>query len=102
MIAYGIHELQEAGIIPFVIQEIYNINTIFSDKSVTGSIFKSLFGYNGNPSFIEAISYIAYMIGMGVVFKRSQVKTRFIAFAIVLPKPLIGSGSSFVYYVLSL
>ncbi len=62
LLAHGIHELQEAGIIPIVIEHIYDINFILDEKGTFGSFLKGLFGYNGNPSLIETIAYGVYMI----------------------------------------
>ena len=50
MVALGIHELVEGGLVPALMDPIYNINAIFSDKSTLGLLFKSLLGYNGNPA----------------------------------------------------
>ncbi len=62
LLAYGIHEFQEAGIIPIIIEHIYDINFILDEKGTFGSFLKGLFGYNGNPSLIETIAYGVYMI----------------------------------------
>ena len=70
LIAYGIHEFQEAGVIPIIIDHIYDINPIFDENGVFGGILKGLFGYNGNPSLIEMIVYWMFLIGGGYLFLR--------------------------------
>lgn len=69
--AHGAHELQESGIIPTVIEHIWDINPkpnpdgtypFFHENGYIGGIFKSLFGYNGNPSLFEVISYSIYLV----------------------------------------
>ncbi len=62
MIAYGVHELQEAGLLLIGPTEVWNINTILDDKGDIGSLLKALFGYNGNPSALEVVSYAAYLL----------------------------------------
>jgi len=62
LLAHGIHEFQEAGIIPILIEHIYDINFILDEKGTFGSFFKGIFGYNGNPSLIETIAYVVYMV----------------------------------------
>jgi high-affinity iron transporter len=74
MIGLGVHELIEGGVLPAVIDPLWNINTFLSDKSVVGELLKSLFGYNGNPALTEALAYVAYLAGVGwLVFRRPAV-----------------------------
>jgi high-affinity iron transporter len=71
MIAYGIHELQEAGLLLIGPLEIWNINPpqlpdgsypLLHENGFIGGLAKSLFGYNGNPSALEVLAYISYLI----------------------------------------
>ncbi|MCD6105709.1 MAG: FTR1 family protein [Thermosipho sp. (in: Bacteria)] len=62
LVAYGIHELQEANVIPTIIEHVYDINWLINEKGTLGSILKGLLGYNGNPSLIEIIAYWTYII----------------------------------------
>ena len=70
LVAYGIHELQEASLIPTVIEHVWDINPspnadgsypLLHEKGTIGSILKGLFGYNGNPSLVEVIGYLGYL-----------------------------------------
>ena len=74
MIAYGIHELQEAGLLLIGPAEVWNINPpqlpdgsypLLNEHGAIGSLAKALFGYNGNPSALEVVAYIAYL---GIAF----------------------------------
>lgn len=62
LFAHGIHEFNEAGIIPGVINPLWNVNHILDERSVFGSILKALFGYNGNPSLTEVLAYLGYYV----------------------------------------
>lgn len=62
LLARGIHEFQEAGLLPFVVEEVWNINPILNEKEGLGSFLKALFGYNGNPSLLEVIFYPSYLL----------------------------------------
>ncbi|MFW9967642.1 MAG: FTR1 family protein [Candidatus Thorarchaeota archaeon] len=71
MVAYGIHELQEAGLLLIGPIEVWNINPpvlpdgsypLFHDNGLIGGLLKAMFGYNGNPSFLEVTSYVLYLL----------------------------------------
>jgi len=65
LVAHSIHEFNELGWIPSVIEHVWNLNPILSDQSVFGQVLAALFGYNGSPSLTEALAYALYF---GVVF----------------------------------
>lgn len=60
LVAHGVHEFNEAGVIPSVIEHVWDINGILDERSVLGSLLTALFGYNGNPSLTEVAAYLAY------------------------------------------
>jgi high-affinity iron transporter len=62
LLAQGIHEFQEAGLIPPVVEHLWDINHILDEDSPLGSILKALFGYNGNPSLVEVVGYLGYYL----------------------------------------
>ena len=68
LVAYGVHELQDAGLFPVVIKDVWNINHILSDKEGLGLFLKALFGYNGNPELIELFAYVGYLTTSLVLF----------------------------------
>lgn len=70
MIAYGVHELQEAGVIPILIEHVWDINFLLPENGPLGLILKGLVGYNGNPSLIEAIAYITALSALLIYFVR--------------------------------
>lgn len=81
LVAHGVHELQEAGIIPIVVEHIWDVNpavnpngsySVLHEKGLIGSIFVSLFGYNGNPSLLEASSYLAYLTFVFLLWKKIE------------------------------
>jgi high-affinity iron transporter len=85
LVAHGVHELQEAGIVPIIVEHIWDINpavnpdggySALHEKGLIGSIFVSLFGYNGNPSLLEALSYLAYLILVFLLWKNMEKSYR--------------------------
>ena len=65
LFAHGIHEFEEAGVVPVLVEHVWDINWLINEKSVGGEFLKGLFGYNGNPSLGEVIGYLAYLSLMG-------------------------------------
>ncbi|MCH8902525.1 MAG: FTR1 family protein [Bacteroidetes bacterium] len=86
LLAHGVHELQEAGVIPIVTEHVWDINPpvveegvfpLLHEKGFIGGFMKDLFGYNGNPSLIEVVSYFLYFIvafGLWANINRKQRK----------------------------
>lgn len=72
LVAHGVHELNEVGWIPAVIEHLYDINSILDEDSFAGELLKALFGYNGNPSLTEVIAYLGYFVLVGFGFRRQQ------------------------------
>jgi len=67
LLAHGVHEFNEAGIIPGVIEPVYDINWLLSDKSPVGLMLTAMFGYNGNPSLTEMLTYLIGLFGLGFI-----------------------------------
>ena len=72
--AYGVHELNEAALIPSVVEHVWDINpplntdgryTAIHEKGSIGMIMKSLVGYNGNTSLNEVLEYLGYWMTVG-------------------------------------
>jgi len=62
LFAHAVHELEEAGVIPIIVEHVWDINYILNENEGVGSFLKALFGYNGNPSLLEVISYVLYLV----------------------------------------
>lgn len=79
LVAHGVHELNEAGIIPAVIEDVWNLNPILDEDSTLGALMKALFGYNGNPSLTEVFAYGGYMVTLAgflsLAGKRSKLSS---------------------------
>jgi high-affinity iron transporter len=62
LLSNGIHEFQEVGWVPMIIEHLWNLNSFISGEGALGSFLKALFGYNPDPSLVEAIAWLAYIL----------------------------------------
>lgn len=70
LLSTSIHEFQEAGVLPIIKDNIYDISRILSTDSIAGGILKSLFGYNPSPSLLEIIIYLTYIAAIIILIRR--------------------------------
>jgi high-affinity iron transporter len=66
LVAHGLHELQEAGIVPTLVEHVWDINHVVDENGAVGTFLRALFGYNGNPSLIEVLSWVGYYVATGL------------------------------------
>jgi len=72
LVAHGIHEFNEVGWIPAVVEHVWDVNMILDETSVAGQLLKTLFGYNGNPSLTEMIAYFVYIAVVAFFWRREN------------------------------
>ncbi len=70
LLARGVHELQEAALLPTFVEHVWDVNHILDESGTVGAFLKALFGYNGNPSLLEAVVYISYFAVVGALSLR--------------------------------
>jgi len=85
LVAHGVHELQEAKVVPTGVEHVWDINPslkpdggypVLHEKGYIGGILTSLFGYNGNPSLIEVLSYFIYLFIVFVLWQNIERSKR--------------------------
>jgi high-affinity iron transporter len=76
LVAHGVHEFNEAGWIPAVVEHVWDVNAIVDENSVPGQLLKTLFGYNGNPSLTEMIAYFAYLVAVTILWRREPAPVK--------------------------
>ncbi len=81
LVAHGIHELEEAKILNPIIEHVWDINPavtvegvypLLHENGIVGSFLKGLFGYNGNPSLLEVLSYVSYLGIIFLIYRRIE------------------------------
>lgn len=70
LLAHGIHEFNEAGLIPPVIEHVWDLNGILPERSTFGRFLTALTGYNANPSLVEVAAYALFLGATLAVYLR--------------------------------
>jgi high-affinity iron transporter len=68
LVSLSIHEFNEIGWIPAIIEHVWNLNAFLPDESILGQLLKTIVGYNSSPSLSQVIAYLGYFCGLGVIF----------------------------------
>jgi high-affinity iron transporter len=76
LVAHGVHEFNEVGWIPPVIEHVWNLNPVLDENSTLGLMLKALLGYNGNPSLTEVLAYSAYYVAIFFGLRWTQRSVR--------------------------
>jgi len=84
LVARAVHELSEAGIVPPIIDRLWDLNPAvrpdgsypaLHEKGSIGGIFRGLFGYSGAPSLAEAMGWagsLAAAAGLWAAVRRPR------------------------------
>jgi high-affinity iron transporter len=72
LVAHGVHEFNEVGWIPAIVEHVWDVNMILDENSFAGQLLKTLFGYNGNPSLTEILAYFAYLVTVVIFWRRDN------------------------------
>ena len=72
LLAFSVHELQEAGWLPFLTAQAYDTSAALPHDSGLGAILHALIGYNATPSVLEVVAWAGYLIVTGTLYLRRQ------------------------------
>jgi high-affinity iron transporter len=70
LLTRGIGELQEAGLVPMVVEQLWNTNRLVSQTSTLGNLLEAMFGYTSTPSLTQVTAYTLYLVGVGWAYLR--------------------------------
>lgn len=70
LVSTGIHEMQEAGVLPTFAEHLWQVQAFDPDTSLAGRWLASLFGWSPEPSLLMVVGYLAYMVPVGSAFVR--------------------------------
>jgi len=70
LVAKGVHEFQEAAVLPILIDPLYQVPFGDPDASTIAKFAKTMFGWSPRPSLLMVVSYLAYLIPIGAAFSQ--------------------------------
>ncbi len=62
LLARGVHEFQEAGVLPTASEHVWDLSGALSEESPVGQVASIVFGYQASPSIESVIVYVAYWL----------------------------------------
>jgi high-affinity iron transporter len=65
ILRYAIHEFEEVGWVPALVDPLWNTGTFIPSGSVLGQILAALVGYTSQPSLMQVIGYFSYLLVAG-------------------------------------
>jgi high-affinity iron transporter len=74
ILRYAIHEFEEVGWLPAIIDPLWNTAGYLPETSVPGQILQALLGYVSKPTLLQVATYAIYVIVVGVWLLRPVTK----------------------------
>lgn len=71
MLAYGVHDLQEAGFLPGLSNLAFDVSGAIPPDSWYGTLLRGIFNFSPATTWLEAIAWLAYGIPVMTLFIRA-------------------------------
>src|SRR3954452_15927731 len=65
---YAVHDFQEAGVLPGLDTHAFDISAVLDPSSWYGAVVSGLFNITPQPSVLEMVAYVAYLVPVLVIF----------------------------------
>jgi high-affinity iron transporter len=62
LLAHGVHEFQQAAILPTWVAHVWDSSGLLDEASILGQLMNTVVGYRASPSLLEVICYWAYWV----------------------------------------
>jgi high-affinity iron transporter len=73
--AYGVHDLQEAGVLGGLNDRAFDISNTIPPSSWYGTLLKGVFNFQANPTVLQVVVWLAYLVPVLVLFLRPSRPT---------------------------
>jgi high-affinity iron transporter len=69
LFAHAVHEFVEVGLLPGLLDPVWNTSAVLDEASFAGRLLRTLFGYNADPTLLEVLAYFGYFIGVWIALR---------------------------------
>jgi len=76
VLSYGIHDLQEAGILPGLNSLAFDVSNVIAPSSWYGTVLKGTVNFTPATTWLQAIAWLAYIIPVFILFLRPSSPAR--------------------------
>ena len=70
VLAYGVHDLQEAGVLPGLYNLAWDLSNQVPESSWYGTLLKGTVNYSQNTTWLQAIAWVLYLVPTMILFLR--------------------------------
>ena len=74
ILAYGIHELQEIGWLPFLTEKAYDLTAVIPEDSFLDVLLRGTVSFRAAPSMLESLLWFAYLIPVAYIYLKPTKK----------------------------
>jgi len=69
LVAKGVHEFEEAGLLPALLDPVWDLGFGEPGGSVAGRVASEVFGWTPSPSLLQVLAYWAYLLPVALAFR---------------------------------
>ena len=83
VVSYGVHDLQEAGVLPGLYNLAFDVSGAVPPTSWYGAVLTGMFNFSAATTWLEALAWVSYVVPVLTLFLRAVRRQR----ATVTPTP---------------
>jgi high-affinity iron transporter len=69
LFSHAVHEFVEAGLLPALLDPAWTTEAFLSESTFVGAMLRTLFGYNADPTLLEVLAYLGYLVGVWITLR---------------------------------
>jgi high-affinity iron transporter len=72
VLAYGVHDLQEAGLLPGLSNLAFDVSAVVPPDSWYGTLLKGTLNFQPDPTWLQTIAWVVYVVPVLFLYLRQQ------------------------------